>query len=50
MSDIDLDERYFLIAYIATKLAPSCEFPYETGFENRMHHFEGVEDLKGEEI
>ena len=48
MSDIDLDERYFLIAYVATKAAE--EHGYQTGFENRMHHFEGVEDLKGEEV
>ena len=47
MSDLDLDERYFLIAYIATKLAPTGvhpDGPYETGFENRMHYFEKIEE------
>tara|TARA_Y100001960_G_C14594481_1_gene787407 strand:+ start:895 stop:1041 length:147 start_codon:yes stop_codon:yes gene_type:complete len=48
MSDLDLDERYYLIAYTATKQAE--EYGYQTGFENRMHHFEGAEGMKGEEV
>lgn len=35
------DERYYMIAYIATKQA--AEHGYETGFEDRMGYFEGLE-------
>ena len=42
MSDLDLDERYFLIAYHATKQAE--EYGYKTGFEPKMRFFEGLED------
>ena len=35
------DERYYMIAYIATRQA--AEHGYETGFEDRMGHFEGLE-------
>jgi hypothetical protein len=42
MSDLDLDERYYLIAYHATKLAE--EEGYKTGFESKMKYFEGVEE------
>ena len=35
------DERYYMIAYIATKQA--AEHGYETGFEDRMGHFERLE-------
>ena len=38
MSDLDLDERYYLIAYHATKQAETYE--YKTGFEDRMHYFD----------
>ena len=41
MSDQDLDERYYMIAYIATRQA--AERGYETGFEDRIDHFEGLE-------
>ena len=42
MSDLDLDERYYLIAYIATKQAE--EYEYKTGFEDRMHYFEKMKE------
>jgi len=41
MSDLDLDERYYLIAYHATKRAEAEG--YQTGFEGKMKHFEGFE-------
>jgi len=41
MSDLDLDERYYLIAYHATKRAE--EEGYKTGFELKMKYFEGLE-------
>ena len=34
------ESRYFLIAYLATKVAD--DEGYKTGFEDRMHYFHGV--------
>lgn len=46
MSVLDLDERYYLIAYVATKQAE--EYGYQTGFEPKMKHFEQLQGFEDE--